>query len=901
MTFFLATPGPAQGIRDVLTDLSAAGLVAPFVWIDEESITSAADRVPCAIIEGGRDRRVHLQELLAGRSLEKVRLCVLVPFLQSAPAPAGRSEHAIADILTSNAGRARLVRLRLLLARSGGEAEAAAAPALAGWHNLLLAPEDSRGPLLGHETLAGDADIISIGRHAAPMVAGIAGLWTSARHTPFDDQQVLPGSAVRVVRSFYRRLDTSQAEEQLREQVLASGGALPLPRDVGDSVIYVDDAHLANHSMANALWAKHKDLLKGARVPYPVAEPSRKIGARAALMMFLQFLGAALRNAPMAWYSNLTSKLSSTVATAVHTTVFGSAKSAYTVVVKGVSADGTSVGWLDYAQASSELDSALCQPGEKPGHATRADLSALWRDYAASALTLADAGERSGSLPPVQIGSNRAVLRQASDVMPGPRDQFRDFPGVIGANVGTVALEPTDAMGIQEVRARLHTLEQDHALGLDARRTNSSVGTWDERVRRSFGYIFGEILARELRTSLGDVRNLLGRLEAAGLAEDPDEAARKRQKSLALWSQVISVVAIVILVGACVLAGRGLIPWLWTGAGIIAGTLLVWVASISILFLKGQQELFQLITSKRRDAETVEIDRANLRTALRDIDRIAAGYRQHQSWSKALGAFLGQPLGQAEERKKTSRRIDWGLPRNAAVGYAAPEATAVQTVATYLRQDLFRVGWLTGPWETLVRESGRHSGPAGEVVRQNPELLWSQPGVGTGSALDVWSQLLASGSVQATGGVVLWDKALTDLAGPKRELLEMMTGQIEHRGERALRTDSLQDFVAGIGQPLPPGDGGTFDRAVFSDVALTRGGARVEETAATTVAAGLGIIAVSTQWSEGLVAEDLMFKRSSSTIGSLDPWAADRGFEPSLGYASTDGFIEMPEAEGLDF
>src|SRR5574340_488226 len=295
LTVLLASQGPAQGVRDVLTDLSAAGLVSPFLWIDEGGIEPGATRVPVIEVADGTQSSRLLQDVLASRRIGRVRLCVLVPLLDGAEPVGVESERAVSDLLVANSGAADVVRLRLLLARPAGEPSPEAVPALAGWHNLVIAPEDSRGPGMGHESLAATGDPVAIGRHAGPVIAGVAGLWADAGHAPFDDAPVLPGNAIRVVRSFYRRLDTCRVEHELRQRVLASEGQLPLPRDAGNHVVYVDDVPLATQSMARALWAKHRDVLTGPRVTPAPAPPPQEIGLREALSMFLSFLGAALR------------------------------------------------------------------------------------------------------------------------------------------------------------------------------------------------------------------------------------------------------------------------------------------------------------------------------------------------------------------------------------------------------------------------------------------------------------------------------------------------------------------------------------------------------------------------------------------------------------------------------
>lgn len=879
LTVLLASEGPAQGVRDVLTDLSAAGLVSPFLWIDEGGIEPGTTRVHVTEVADGVESSRLLQDVLASRHSRRVRLCVLVPLVDGAEPVGVESERAVSEMLVANSGSADIVRLRLLLARKGGEPASEVVPALAGWHNLVIAPEDSRGPGMGHESLAATGDPIAVGRHAGPVIAGVAGLWTDARHAPFDDAPVLPGNAIRVVRSFYRRLDTSRVEHELRQRVLASEGRLPLPRDGGNHVVYVDDVPLATQSMARALWAKHRDVLKGPRVTPAPAPTPRAIGFREALSMFLSFLGAALRNAPLAWYARLTATFSSAIASAVHATVYGSAPSAYTVLVNGVAPDGRRVDWRDYGAASQQLSAVLADSATQQvdsaqrAHPAPTDLSALWQDYARGALTLSDAGERSAGLPPVQVGAHRGVLRSASDVIPGAADRFTEVPGIIAATLGVDSVEPTDVLGINDFQTRLRGLEHDPALGLEARRTGSALADWSNRVRRSYGFAFGQVLAHELSGTVEEVRRLLARLRAVAEPEDLAVVTRERQRATARRAQLLTVVFLVVAVLAGVLAGTHVISW-WLGGGIIGAAVLAWAGSLLGTFLKSQRELFQAMTTRQAAIEAVAADHANLRTALRDVDRLSAAYGQHQSWSRALGAFLAEPLGRAGVLQDARRRIEWGLPRSAAVGSAHPQPEEIAGVADYLRQDLFTVGWMTDPWDDALRAAGAGLGAMGHDVRQNPGLMSAKPGMGSGSALDVWSARFARGEVHADGSSILWDRALSALTGSSGELALRLIESVEYHEYGLPRRTSRTEFLAGVGEPRE--HTGHFDRAMFTDTASTTGLTAVHGGSTTCERVGLGLIAVTTQFTEGLAAEDLLLTTArAEALAEFEPPTAN--------------------------
>src|SRR5438477_298984 len=64
---------------------------------------------------------------------------------------------------------------------------------LEGWHNLLVAPEDSAAPGLGAVPWGPMTDALDFAQYTAPVIAAIAGLWAGLQQTPFDTAEILPG------------------------------------------------------------------------------------------------------------------------------------------------------------------------------------------------------------------------------------------------------------------------------------------------------------------------------------------------------------------------------------------------------------------------------------------------------------------------------------------------------------------------------------------------------------------------------------------------------------------------------------------------------------------------------------------------------------------------------------
>jgi hypothetical protein len=149
-----------------LADYSAVGLLAAFTWVDAADIGGAS--TPASVLRDGRAEPAVLQQLLTAKRYQRIRLVVLVP----AEAPSTErvplvAEQTVEQIVRSSSMGARISLLRVLLTR--GMTQRAAPDStlvLEGWHNLLVAPEDSGGTRPGCGAERPDQPIRSISRNA---------------------------------------------------------------------------------------------------------------------------------------------------------------------------------------------------------------------------------------------------------------------------------------------------------------------------------------------------------------------------------------------------------------------------------------------------------------------------------------------------------------------------------------------------------------------------------------------------------------------------------------------------------------------------------------------------------------------------------------------------------------
>jgi hypothetical protein len=282
---------------------------------------------------------------------------------------------------------------------------------------------------------------------------------------------------------------------------------------------------------------------------------------------------------------------------------------------------------------------------------------------------------------------------------------------------------------------------------------------------------------------------------------------------------------------------------------------------------------------------------------------LTGAYRQYLSWSRALGAFLAKPLGVAEHVLTARRRIEWGLPRHSAIGSGIPGDDTVARVADELRQDLFTVGWLTEPWDTVARGAGAALGGSAQDIDRDPSLLAVKAGAGSGSPLDEWSLLFHRGQVRSSGATMLWNRAMGELTGPRTELARELVGVVEYRVDGEVQHAGVDDFLAGVGMPT---EAGFFDRAAFSDTATMRGTSAVAGEVLSRTRVGCGLVAVTTQFTEGISGEDLAqppAKHAAAVEVTHVPDIELRPAQPEdtrVGRAGNGAYV-APAIDGLEF
>lgn len=839
--------GLSEDVVAVLGDYSAVGMLDPFAWVAGSD--TGTPTTPARFVEHGQSEAVVLQQLLTNARYDRVRVVVLVPVDAGAD---GRvplaAEQFVEQVVRSSSVGARIGLLRMLLTPGG---QNSAPPAddesgsghvvLEGWHNLLVAPEDSPAPGFGAVPWGPMPDQLDVAQRIAPVIAGVTGLWSGVEGTPFDTLEILPGKTVRAVRAFYRHLDTTDIEAALRTKLFDPTGRLPLPRGGQVPVVQIEDVPSANQAMAAALWRKHRDVLRGPRVT-PSETDKQPIKIMAALKLFFSFLGAGLRKAPGAWWSGVTGSVTGIVTNTIQGGAFGGKESAFEVVSNAELAS-----WQDLGQNAEALSHAIGGP-TPPEQIARQDLSALWNDFVCGALTLSDGGRRAQGLEPIAIGSAVGVLPNASDAVPSRAEQFAAIPTSLAAVIGLGAVEPADVLGVATVRDRLQRTYADPAAGVEARTTGAELDSWQQRASRSYAWQVSSILVDYLDRSHKEVAQLVGELRTAAKWTSADERLRARQQAISVVLKTLSwaVFGVVFLIiGAAAIADLSDKWWLsvsWVFVLTIVGVLIVLYVLVSLsLFLLAQRDLFAELNLRRTQLSKIEAMQTNLKTALQDVSRLSTAYGQLLSWSRVVGPLLRAPFGHPPPARPGPGHLDDGLPRSTQVGIADPGADERGDASHDIERALFPLGWLSQPWQGMVSE-------AAERLREEPSALFRMPGAGTGSGLDQWSSAVAAGHVQPTGAEALWTRVEQMFVSNGR-LNEVLTRQV--RIPVLGRVVSAQQFGEGF-LDHRPGRAAPFDTSLFTHSAMTAGHSAVAVDAPALSRRGLGYHASVVQVSDGL-------------------------------------------------
>lgn len=838
----------AVALLDVLRNWSSIGLIAPVYVVDLDAIRKDEALLPAMLLENGTTQGVLMQEDLLTRPVgRRVRLVAVTDLLPGPHRVKDSEAVVLRDAVTAALPGRETVSLHLITVARDGEA-VGEQEAWLGWHNLVLAPENSPSPVHGVAPVGTSAPIGLRRTHAAAALASLAGLWADSPGSPMDDSGPAVGRVLTAVRTYSRHLSAASVQSQLLIRVADMTDGYPVPLVDGQHAAVLENPQQAAEGMCRDLFAQHPYVLAAERVP-PPSKARSAIGALQALRMLLVFLGNALRNAPAAFMHAAVNKASSVTARAVTGLVFGYADPDYRVVVNGVDAAGRPASW-------EELDAALRTaldkvPGARSQEQAPADLADFWRDFVGGGMTLLDAGSRNNGLPPRTTGARRGVLLDPCQVVPKPGDVLPLTDASLSA-AGRFSLPAWDVLTARTLVQDLAKRAEDdphHALANAQSRTE--LEGWLGRCTRSYTGQVGRELAKSVLKVRAEVAGLVGALAELQKQLAVPETIQQQQRSL---TRTLLGLTGAMLLALAVLMALVLGPLGWiTGVALAIVVVIAWLITSTLVFLRGQRDLFALLHSREQATSQLEILQRFLAEAVADLRRLTRAYRQYGDWTAAFGAFVHRPLGAPPAEEDEDLLIGTGLPRNHRFGAARPDVTVLEEAATRLRAGMFQVAWLGDAWERFLKDVPDDLGSLTYQIRDTPRLLWDDTMIARESPLSTWSRSVAARQEWPGASRGLQDRVTDLIATHDPSLADRLLAQVGTRDQHgAIRHVDHGQFMDSLDRLPADVTDAQFDRQLF-DPASSGEPWRVADTKVNRVSPGLGATRVVTQLSESFL------------------------------------------------
>ncbi len=857
----IVAPRPvAAAIIDVLTDWSAAGVITTVVVVDEAAVRNDDFRVPAHIIAGGVARAAALQSHLADQvGITRARVAA-VGWLRNdvAVADAETASHVLTAV-TTTLPQVATVQCQVIGATLQG-AQLPANVAWLGWHNIVVAPEDSLAPGSGVERLASDAHQGTLDTHLLTAVVTIAGAWAHANGSPIDDTPPLPGAQVTLFRAFSRLMAAERVEEELVSRLLSFEGGYPLPLLGNERAWAVENEFAAVAGAAQQLLEKHSYVMPNAR-SVPPRRATTKVGLLKALKMLFGFLWASLRNAPRAWAEAVVRKVSTGIAGAANRAVFGSEDSEYEVVVRGLRADGTPADWSQVDELAANVAARIGPAGNAQQSA--ADLSGFWEDFVSGRSTLLDGETRVAEIPAVAVGSHRGVIADPAVVVPAAAGLFEPS-GAVAANIRGWRVEPADQISACALAGELKRVADDSPmLRAAAVEDRTRLEKWRTERERTYTGQVGFRIGGALAGTREEIADLVRQLEEARRAvELPDDIDRtqRRLASKLRWIMLAAVLGGAVVGALIALSILGVL----IGTGVIVGIAVGWLVASLIVFINGQRRLFALIHERQQLQERTELLERHLAAALIDLRRLIRVYRQYVDWTRALGVFTSAPYGRLTAGDTVAVPLGAGLPRCIAFGQVEPQPAVLDEVAARLRNEISKVGWLTSSWQAFLADTPAGLGTRAFEVREQPDALWVDQGSSDRSLLSAWSSAIAERG-PSDGSLASLRAQVTDtLERHPLNLVEQLSATIRTRASNGSPAAvTYQQFIAGL--RANPNDRHVFDQAVFTHLGAAGQPWIVDGTWVGAGSGRLGGSVVVAQRSRGVSPTDLSITASGAT------------------------------------
>ena len=780
--------GPfARRVRQCVADMAAIGLVGESIWIDAEDGSYGT-----LIGHGNAPEHNHLSRLLNNVGGAPVHLVALNVVGQDGGAGVleqDEIQRLQSEIRNTGVGYvAGAASTNVIVAEVGASVDKQF-PLVAGFSNLLLAPEESESPDIPASTVfrADSNDPEELALSVACKVAGLCGLWQGAQHIPV--VQLGADNGIRLVRTFYRRVDAQEIQKLLKARLFDVAQLPKVSLTPGGNQVHVTTIN--NQAATNEQIAAEVIAHNAENIEAPREEARKQATQNMQALAVIKKMGALYAQNLVRWPGIFFSNVSSGFKHLVENQV------------QGMLGEDSSI-------RVSDLES---MPKERPqGRQPSRDLDfnrelyrPMWEEYIDTSLALADANPRrlvkDGGQPPYYLQSSSggaATARSASDIIPGPSAAFtvEQLPPGLRSTADELPLQPYDVKGIRGFRARLgaansrgvdETLqrfdawERKHANSLAARLGNQL--DWNER-RLWDDYLTAR---RDYEDALARSRKVPNGNGGAGIW--------RWLGYVVFWSGAIFALAWGIgnWTAEQTPAGR-LITWGWVqNLNNASGKTIFWMFFIWFLlwlicwliqvwlFTK---QIFQAATTRREILSEERAAKINMEAAWQAYLNIQHAYLQFLSISRIYGALLERPFGTVANAETKSPVPMNQMPASVLISTAEPDEAAINKFADDIRGEYYRQGWLDERVDVgLKRAFDMVQMGHGDQGGDKHSYLRSR-GQGTGEILDLLAQAVSSPQFMGedrTGNK--WDQVVARLErneGGKRD--ELLAKQKHYSG-----------------------------------------------------------------------------------------------------------------------
>jgi hypothetical protein len=728
-TLILSTPSQ-RAVLEVLVDMSAAGMLAPFAWIEGREHENR-DVPEVLWVENGDVSVRRLTELANGIE-DRARLLSMVPYGEETGDPISvDAEYRYRERFRPRVGvPTTYVRLLVPWERASSPRAFAGMPT---WHNVVVSPESSETPDVRPSDWWHEPET-TVGSVAAAVVH-LGGLMAADPVSVLDSREPHP-SAFQVARFFLSAVDASDVETDLRDQVLRFDGRLEQVRtEAGVDVGPVPDPAAGAAAMADQWWNAVRDDLVTPLPEVPVfGRTTLSLGET--LRWFFTFLWQSIKGLPRGWLANRVRDAKAGAAGVVSRVVFGERDVAYRVVVGGIADDGRPASWHELRTAAVSLKEATSDPAA-PQRA-RPPLGNASRTLVDGALTLLDAKSR--RLNAIRSTTGEGIVDVVARVAPAPHDRWSEA-------ARSTNVSPTDLMALDE---RELDLSERAASDITSAQTLDRLRAWrrstsENYLVRSVSHVTREIrLRRELVAQLTE-------LLASGTDDNATDDSRRTGTLLRVLAALVAVALVVVGVLYATEQIDGGEAAIYAGVAV-----LLWLVLSFVAFVRRQQRFFQALAAAREVEEVVPHIQASIQQCASDIEVLLDAYETLQPWCSVLTEFVHAPFGRVRTGVE-SAVVPAGLPRSIRMAKAAADPERLERVANTMRMRYFTVGWAGSAWERVM-DSIPEALPddmARRRIERDPELMHDQDG-GDGSVLEQWRAAVTSDGVGERAAAELW-------------------------------------------------------------------------------------------------------------------------------------------------